>query len=331
MGLLSPQWSAKQMAQLSRSLAMMNASDITLVRSLELIAEEPASRGVGHILLPIADRLRRGEVPAQAFRSQGRRFPEFFLEMVAIGDRIGTLDRVFKDLATAYEEEARLIAEYIRGLAYPLTVLFCAVYLIPVFSGFFLTNQPVEVYLLHAVIGIAWQIMPPLVLLIILGQIGVLRPLSMAVGTHFWVSRSILYDMALARFFRALALMLDAGLNVTLSIERAAAATVHPRLRKKLVTAVPLVQQGATLYEALQSTGVLPEMPLEMVWTGEHAGALDELLDKTARYLHEGAMFRHQISATSFLALAIPIGVAFYLLRGMVLQIWMVFRAMLAW
>lgn len=76
-------------------------------------------------------------------------------------------------------------------------------------------------------------------------------------------------------------------LSVPRAIERAAATTVNPRVRNALVQAVPMVQRGTELTAALKSTGMLPELALEMVRTGEFSGRLEVLMRKTAQYIEE--------------------------------------------
>jgi len=320
---------------LCKSLTVMSEGSITLVRSLELLAGERASRSFRPILIPIIDALQRGESPGKAFRSQAKRFPEFFLEMVEVGDRTGKLDTVFRDLTVAYEEQADLVRYYIRGASYPIAVGIAAVYGIPLLqallTSMFSNTVNFTQFAVQFILAAVMQLGPVLLVLVVLGQLGILHSMAFDIGSRVWILKGILSEIALARFFRALAICLDAGLGIVASIERAAAVTTHPRIRASLMLAVPLVQRGVSLEEALKTTGLMPEMALTMVHTGEFAGKLDELLDKTAQYLYEAARHRTRVLSISLVTLMLPIGVGLYLIQGLIMQVVMVFKSLLSW
>ncbi|MBX7258940.1 MAG: type II secretion system F family protein [Candidatus Hydrogenedentes bacterium] len=324
MGLFSPELTTKQLALLCKSLTVMSEGSITLERSLELLSTEHASRSVRHALVPIVDALQRGETVGNAFRSQSRRFPEFFLEMVDVGERTGSLDTVFRILTEEYEQRAELIRFYVQGAAYPAGVLIAAVIGIPILRIFLMGVAGNNG---NAGAGIALFLWSKLVfygslflIVMVLGHTGVLQRISWEIGSRIWVLKGITSEIALARFFRALAICLDAGLSIVPSIERAAAVTTHPKIRKGLLKAVPLVQQGMPLETALAETGLMPEMALTMVHTGEFAGKLDELLNKTAQYLYEGARHRTQMLSIAVVTLMLVIGLVLYLTSALFLR-----------
>lgn len=335
MGLFSPKLSSKQLALLCKSLTVMSEGSITLERSLQLLSGEHATRPIRHVLIPIVDALQRGESPGKAFRSQAKRFPEFFLEMVDVGDRTGKLETVFRDLTVAYEEQAELVRFYVNGASYPLALYFAVGYGIPLLTAFLTSvasNKPdFGAFALRFIAGSTLHLGSQLLILVVLGHLGILRRIAVAVGHRLWVVKGIVSDIALARFFRALAICLDAGLGIVASIERAASVTTHPRIRAALMTAVPLVQRGETLEVALKSTGLMPEMALTMVHTGEFAGKLDELLNKTAQYLYEAARHRTRVLSIALVTLALIILMLLYIIGGVIVRAIQVILSMNAW
>lgn len=335
MGLFSPKLTSKQMALLCKSLAVMSEGSITLERSLELLSCEHSSRSIRHVLLPIVDALRRGETVGKAFRAQARRFPEFFLEMVDVGERTGRLDTVFRMLTEEYEQRAELIRYYVQRAAYPLGVLFAVDIGIPILQIFLSGvagisgNAGAEIarFLWRSFVYYGWLFL----IAMVLGHTGVLQRMSWGIGSRVWVLKGITSEIALARFFRALAICLDAGLGMVPSVERAAAVTTHPAIRKGLLKAVPLVQRGMTLEAALAETGLMPELALTMVHTGEFAGKLDELLNKTAQYLYEGARHRARMLSISIVALALLIAIALYFSSAVIATTIRVVLQLLSW
>jgi len=93
--------------------------------------------------------------------------------------------------------------------------------------------------------------------------------------------------LAAARFLDCLGQLYQAGLPVTTALDLAARSSGNAMVSARLAPASGQVDRGATLTCALADTGVLPTLALQMLKTGEEAGRLPDLLEKTAAWLHQ--------------------------------------------
>ena len=103
--------------------------------------------------------------------------------------------------------------------------------------------------------------------------------------------------VALARFARALASLYAAGVAIPEALRYAAAATGNAFMAKRMLTAIPALQGGHGIAEALMATHIFPPMVISMLGTGEQTGGLDATMDKVAEYYEmESATRLHQLS-----------------------------------
>ena len=95
--------------------------------------------------------------------------------------------------------------------------------------------------------------------------------------------------IAMSRFCRALALLYSAGMPVGQSLHAAAEASANLAVAGGIARAIPSIQAGEGLTESLRKTGKVMPMVLDMLGTGEKAGAIDAVLQKVADYADDEA------------------------------------------
>ncbi len=317
MGLFSSKFSTKRMAQLSYQLSSMTNGGIPIVRALSLLRESPHGKPFHKILPSMIDVLRRGGTLGDALRKESKYLPDMFVETMIAGEVAGRQDVVLEDLTKHYEQMLRLIRLYWRGAMYPICLLITWWFIIPFVSGFILTSLSPEAYILQFMWYMLRAYGPMFLAIVILARLGILRKITDPIFSRIRPIAGLWRRFALARFCRCMGVMLGAGLTIRQSIERSAAVTTHPRLKRALCQAVPLVQQGESLHEALSRTGVLPEMVQEMVNVGELSGRDEELLYKCADYLYAEAAYPVHVIAiglTGYMILAmVVVGVVLFL------------------
>jgi len=307
MGLFSSKFSTKQMAEFSYHLSSMTNGGIPIVRALRLLSEEPHGQAYRKILPPMIDVLQGGGTLAEALRAESKYLPDMFVESMIAGEMAGRLDVVLEDLTKHYEQMLRLIRLYWRGAMYPIMLVISAVVIIPYVRGLIFSADSVEVYTLKFIWRLVRALGPYFLVILVLARLGILRKITDPIFSRIWPSAGFWRRLALARFCRCMGIMLGAGLTVRQSIERSAAVTTHPQLKRALCQAVPLVQQGASLDEALQETGVLPGMVQELVHVGELSGRDEELYYIAAEYLYAQAVYPVEtiaVGLTGYLILA---------------------------
>jgi type IV pilus assembly protein PilC len=114
-----------------------------------------------------------------------------------------------------------------------------------------------------------------------------------------------------ALFARTLSTLLTGGLPLVPSLETAARSISSRRVSRAVIASVATVQEGKSLAESLNKTGVFPDLASEMITVGEQTGALPQMLNSVAEFFEEDV----STALTASLALIEP---AILLIMGVV-------------
>jgi type IV pilus assembly protein PilC len=92
---------------------------------------------------------------------------------------------------------------------------------------------------------------------------------------------------ATSQLMRTLSTLLAGGLPLLTSLETAAASIGNRAMGTAVSGCTHRIKEGASLTIALESTGMLEALPLEMVKVGEQTGALADMLSAVAEFYDE--------------------------------------------
>jgi type IV pilus assembly protein PilC len=92
---------------------------------------------------------------------------------------------------------------------------------------------------------------------------------------------------ATSQLARVLSTLLSGGLPLLSAMEVASSSVSNRAVAKAVTVAVPLIREGKSLTTALESTGQLEHLALEMVKVGEQTGALADMLNSIAEFYDE--------------------------------------------
>ena len=122
----------------------------------------------------------------------------------------------------------------------------------------------------------------------------------------------------MSRFCKALALLYASGIPITRAVSIAADAGANVSLARKLKMAVPGLNEGHSLTEALARTGAVLPMVMDMLSVGEQTGNQETGLRKVADYMDaEADATIQKLSILLFVSmiLAVAVMVALDVLR----------------
>ena len=255
-----------------------------------------------------ADLMAQGVAPSKALAESGYPFPPFVLGMVEVGEKSGNLDDVFHLLAQHFERENEFRLELRRATMYPRFLLGAALLLIllvafvmpGVMEKLLRAKGETEPFLAQHY-GAATRQMLPLALFIaslflgwvlwrFLAMQPMLAPLVETIRLSIpWVG-NLPRLLVTARFARALAMMVGAGMELSRSVELAADAAGSPQLQTAARKHAPRLQKGEPLSAVLTDLPLLHPMVVRIVATGEKTGTIDEGLTKAAEFLESEAL-----------------------------------------
>ena len=291
-----------------QQLAAMLHSGLTLLDALRTVAEQARRPRAAAIWRAVAERIERGDTLSGALVAEGRRFPDYVVQLVRVGETSGELDAMLTRAAEHLEQTRMLRLMVVNALAYPLIVVLLA---LGVSALMVLSVIPkIERFLAGS-----GRALPPLTqnLLDVSNWLRDYLPelalgaLVVAVGgwmLHRWppgrlaldaaslripVIGSVLRTAGTAVFARGMGILLESGVGLIESLHTTEQLVRNRALSRRVAAARAAVTRGETLAVGLSGhREFLPMLP-RMVAVGEASGALGRTLNDVARF-HEGQL-----------------------------------------
>lgn len=298
---------AADIAIFTRQLATMLKAGVPLVQGFEIVEDGIEKPRMRELIRTIKNDVASGSGLAPSLAKHPRHFDDLFCSLVGSGEDSGTLEVMLDRVATYKEKTEQLKAKIKKAMTYPTAVVcvalvVCAILLIkvvPVFANTFQSfgsELPAFTQFVMTISDfvIAWWFV---MLVGIIATVFAIREAKLrSVAFSEWIDRvalrlpvvgGIVHDSVIARFSRTLATTFAAGVPLVDALNSTAGAAGNSVYAKAIRRIRDDVTTGTTLYNSIKSTGLFPNMLLQMVSIGEESGALDEMLDKVATHYEE--------------------------------------------
>lgn len=112
------------LARLTRTLGTLLATDVPIVRSCEITADVLGNVNYRMALRNAAERIKKGVGLAEVFLESPKLFPPVVTQMVRVGERSGTLDRLLTEIAEFYEDQIDDAVKNLSSIIEPVLILF---------------------------------------------------------------------------------------------------------------------------------------------------------------------------------------------------------------
>jgi len=291
----------------TRQLATMLKAGVPLVQSFDIVEDGLEKPQMKALVVSIKNDVASGSGLAPSLAKHPRYFDELFCSLVGSGEDSGTLEVMLDRVATYKEKSEQLKAKIKKAMTYPTAVVCIAlvvtaillIKVVPVFANTFAnfgSELPAFTQFVMDISDfvIAWWFV---MLGVIVGTIFAFREMKLrSVPFSELLDRTalktpvvggIIHDAVIARFSRTLATTFAAGVPLVEALNSTAGAAGNSVYAKAIRRIRDDVTTGNTLYTAIKSTGLFPNMLLQMVSIGEESGALDDMLDKVATHYEE--------------------------------------------
>ncbi|HKP45596.1 MAG TPA: type II secretion system F family protein [Pyrinomonadaceae bacterium] len=296
-----PKVKANDFLLFNQQLAALVRAGIPILQAIAMLRKRAASARLRAVLGDVEEQIRGGAALSQAFASQGSIFPRIYTASILAGERSGALDEVLNRYVTYMRRNVALRRKIRGALAYPLFLLiasggmvtFLATYVVPrmsdLFAGFG-TELPTVTQL---VLGLSKLIASNIIWLgplVIIGAI-LFFLWSRTERGRFAIDSfllkiplagSLIVQLSVAQATRSLATLLAGGITLVESWEIAAESITNRALRQRSAAILPMVREGRTFTESLESADWVPPLAIDMVGIGERSGSLREMLDEIA-------------------------------------------------
>src|SRR5258706_3335390 len=293
---------AAELSLLTRQMARLLGSGLTMEQSLNALIEQAARPLTREILAGVKSEITAGASLAGALGAYGRSFPDFYRALVRGGEESGALPTVLAHLADYLDARQALRQKTSLALLYPVLVAVVAfmivtgllVYVVPQVVQVFQQSRQSLPLLTRALIGLsgflrgAW----PYLLIIIsgfawAGHVALRRPATRR-RWHVLLLRlpwlgSLVRGVDTSRFASTLAILVGGGVPLLGALGSGARAMTNMVMREAVEGAIVRVREGASLARALGEARVFPPLLVHLVASGEASGKLEQMLESAAR------------------------------------------------
>lgn len=292
---------AKEVEVITRQLATLLESGLTLDRSLGVLTELTTEEHIVSVLADLQERVRGGATFSAALDAQGGQFPKLYINMVRAGEASGALDQVLGRLADYLERSAELRGTVTSALVYPSILLFVAglsvimllVFVVPQFTVLFEDMGAALPTPTRIVVGAGdlfrtywWALLVLVALIAVILERWLQNPDNRRRFDYRVMSLplfgDLIWKMETARLCHTLSTLLKNGLPLLTGLNLAKEVVSNRKIGEGLDESAEDLKHGRGLAEPLSSRSVLPQLALQMIRVGEESGTLDAMLAKVA-------------------------------------------------
>jgi len=297
----------KDIAVFTRQLSTMMRAGVPLIQSFDIVARGSPNPRLTKLLTDIRSDVETGSSLSSAFRKHPLHFDALYCNLVEAGEAGGILEALLDRLAV-YQEKTMAIKNKIKSaLIYPVAVLVTAfvvvtvimIFVIPAFKDVFTSfgaDLPAPTLIVIAMseffVSYWWAIF---------GFLGggvffFLESWKRSEKMQKTMDRLLLRvpvfgdlvnKSAIARWTRTLSTMFAAGVPLVEALDSVGGASGNAVFAEATVAIQKDVSTGSSLTTSMQTTGVFPNMVLQMCSIGEESGSLDQMLGKAAEFYED--------------------------------------------
>ena len=290
---------AQTLAVFFEDLVNMLKTGIAMNEAVSALQESSVEPVLTKALSGIEDDLANGFSLTKAFEKT-KVFPWLVLNMLKVGEKSGSLEQVFEDLARYYSREAEFSRNLKSAVIYPI-VVFCMLVgimfyvsfkviphleaLLPIGGNAYFSTR-LLLFLSHFLrdFWFVCLLFPPAAVFIY----SRLKKSSVERIASFYYKipliGSVAKDAAFSTLFSNLAVLQRNGINIAEALSLIEETTSYQFLAKKIQKLKDFIAGGLSFWQAIEKDPFFPSFIYYSVRKGEEMGALDEYLQSLSKY-----------------------------------------------
>lgn len=297
--------SIQDVAIFARQMAAMISAGVPVTRALSTLAKQSTNPTLAAAIVDISENVESGMPLSDAFAMYPKIFDNLFVAMIATGEVGGILEQSLISLANQLQKNKALKDNIKSAVSYPKNIGIFAIvlliamlaFMVPIFQdmipkGTELNGLTQFIFNASNSLRTQWYLW----ILVVAVLIVVLRTIIKSKPAHdFWEKNKLhmpllgdfITKMVVARFCRTLATLLAGGVTAVEALQSAGPTSGSDLIEKAVNDAITDIEEGKSISDSLDKSGLFPPMVTGMIAIGEEAGTLPELLDKVAEFYEE--------------------------------------------
>ena len=305
-GVFEKKVTLKDLAVMSRQMATMVASGLSLLKALTILSEQTENKRLAQTLDQVRHQVETGASFSEALARHGQTFPPLMIHLVRAGETGGFLEESLESIAKTFEADVKLRQTIKSALTYPVVVLILAIVSV---IGMLLFVVPIFKKMFEDLGG---DLPVPTKVLVVLSENMVwVAPLLIvgAIAFSFWwrkhrydegvrarvdplrlklpVFGNLFRKVAIARFARNFATMTHSGVPILQSLGIVGETSGNYVIEAALRKVQDSVRSGRSIAGPLAEEPVFPSMVVQMIAVGEDSGSMEQMLNKIADFYED--------------------------------------------
>jgi type IV pilus assembly protein PilC len=295
---------SEDIALFARQLATMLQAGIPMVQCFDIIGNGHDKPSMQKLVLAIKADVEAGTSLHEALAKHPLYFDDLFVNLVEAGEHAGALETLLEKVATYKEKTEALKKKIKKALFYPAAVLAVAVivtiillvFVIPQFESLFKGFGADLPAFTQMVINLSKFVQAQGWWMLIVAGVTAWtffyfkkrsRPMRQFLDRMLLkapVIGPIMVKAAIARYSRTLSTMFAAGVPLVEALTSVAGATGNIVYEDATLRIRDEVSTGQRLQRSMETTGLFPNMVIQMIAVGEESGSLDSMAAKVADF-----------------------------------------------
>ncbi|MDE6419957.1 MAG: type II secretion system F family protein [Lachnospiraceae bacterium] len=280
--------------------ALILSAGITPVEGMRILLSDTKDAQGRKIISDILEVCEHGEAFSKALAKTGV-FPDYAVNMVAVGEESGKTDEVMRALSDYYAREEMVADNLKSAVRYPLimigmmliVILVLITKVLPIFNQVFIQLGSEITGFSRSLLQLGSSIRNYSIVFIIVLAVLVLIVLFAAKTRHgrkltrrllakFLLTRSFFDSVAAGRFANGMALTLSSGLDTYQSLDMVAQLVDHQGMAGKIANCKSFIEGGDNFSEAVAKAGIFSNLHAKMIAVGFRTGNVDVVMSKIA-------------------------------------------------
>lgn len=297
--------SIQDVAVFARQMAAMISAGVPVTRALATLAKQTTNPTLSAAIVDISENVESGMPLSDAFAMYPKIFDDLFVAMIATGEVGGILEQSLISLANQLQKNKALKDNIKSAVSYPKNIGIFAIilliamlaFMVPIFQKMISAKTELNgltqfIFNASTSLRTQWYLWILVAAVIIVA----LRFIIKSKFAHtFWEKNKLhmpligdfITKMVVARFCRTLATLLSGGVTAVEALQSAGPTSGSDLIRDAVNDAISDIEEGKSISDSLDKSGLFPPMVTGMIAIGEEAGTLPELLDKVAEFYEE--------------------------------------------
>lgn len=286
-----------------RDMATLLSSGIAIIPALHMLYGRTSKKSMKKVIRQLISDVETGSPFSEACAKHPRVFSTFFLRMVIVGEEVGNLELMLRQIVIHMEKEAATVSKIRSAMMYPSFVLALAFVATGVVFGFVLPamSDLFDAYggdlpIYTTVMLNSSNFFKDNLMFIVPGFLALVGLVALqfrtAGGKRRWQSMlwripvmgKIIIMGTMSRLARTIATLLRGGITLVESLDLVIETSDNVHVHEALVKVRSDVHSGESMSRSLIEQPVFPPLFSQVVGVGEQSGRLEANLDVLADF-----------------------------------------------